>query len=86
MCKIYSVVVMLKLKTESKGVVMPGLLPLYRVLVVANVFAHTVPTFTIGLSFKVRVHQWLHSMVVQTVRFQKVDNVEPVSATSSGVL
>ena len=53
MCEEHRVTVMIELKAERKGEVVPCLFLLDRVLIVTNVFSDSLPAFTglLGLSF-----------------------------------
>ena len=85
MCKVYCVIVMLGLYAERQGVVMASSFALHRVLVVADVFSCTDPSFADCLRLNVTVHKWTHSMVVEGVWLKQVDDIESVCSTSSSV-
>ena len=70
MSEVYRIVVVLELKTEGKCVIVPRLLLLYRILIVTNVFANSLPAFSRPLCITIGVHQRLHSMIVQTIWLQ----------------
>jgi hypothetical protein len=69
-----------KLAAGSQSEVVALRLFLHTVLVVADVLANTDSLFAKFFSFNSAVHELPHAMVVQTVRLQKVDDIESVSA------
>ena len=62
------------------------LLLLDRILVVANVLADSLPASSGEHRFLVGVHQRLHTVVVQTIGLQEVDDVEPIGTASTRIL
>lgn len=56
MCEIYRIIIMVKLNTESKRVVMARCLFLYWVLVVTDILASSLPTFACSRRLFVRIH------------------------------
>ena len=79
-----SVKVVIELACPGQSIVSTGALLRDAVLVVADVAADPVPSLS-RLRIFARVHQRLHSMVVKTVRLEKVDNVEAVEAAGPRV-
>ncbi len=55
-------------------------------MIITNILAVSVPAFSKFLGLYFGIHKWLHSMVVETVRFKQVDNVEAVSTAWSCIL
>lgn len=85
MSEVDGVFVVLRLDAERQGVVPARGFAAQRVLVVAHVLADSLPTLTGVLGFFIRVHQRFHSVVVETIRFEQVDDVEFVSSTFHSV-
>lgn len=78
MGQVASVPFVLESHTERKCEVIPSVLPLHRVLVVADVSPRSHPPLSTPLRLSVRVQQRPHSMVVQRVWLHQVYYVEPV--------
>ena len=64
MSEIYSIILMLELDTKRKCVVVALSLSFHRVLIVAYIFAVSIPAFTKLFGFDFRIHQRLHAMIV----------------------
>jgi hypothetical protein len=79
----YSVVFVLEFYAESECVIVSLGFTLHRILVIANVLPVAVPTL---LGFDLRIHQRLHSMIVERIWFEQIDNVEPVKPSWTGIL
>ena len=77
MCKVNYVLLVLKSVRPRQSIIIACVLPLHGVLIVANVSASSLPAFSL-LCCSLRVDKWTHSMVVQTVRFHQVDDVETI--------
>ena len=87
MSKVNGVAIVFELHGPGESVVMPRRpLPRNLVLVVANVFARSLPSFACLLRGNLRVHQRLHAVIVQTVRLQEIDDVESVRPACLRVL
>ena len=87
MGEVDGVAVMVELDAEGERVVMAaGLLLLDGILVVAHVFSHSLPAPSREHGLFVRIHQRLHSVVVQAVRLQKIYNIKSIGPASSRVL
>jgi hypothetical protein len=85
MRQVNSIVIMGELNGESECVVVACILPLHRVLVVANVTTSSVPSLAIPLGFMLRVNHWTHPMVVERIRLHKVYDVEAIGFARSCV-
>ena len=77
MGKVNYVLLVLKSVRPRQSIIVTCVLPLHRVLIVANVSASSLPAFSL-LCCSLRVDKWTHSMIVQTVRFHQVDDVETI--------
>ena len=77
---------MLELHAECQGVIIALSFAFHRILVVAHIFPVAIPTFSELFGFYVRVHEWLHPVIVQTVRLKQVDDVESVEPARPSVL
>ena len=87
MRKVDGIAIMVKLDAEGQRVVVTAwLLLLDRILVVANVLADSLPASSGEHRFLVGVHQRLHTVVVQTIGLQEVDDVEPIGTASTRIL
>jgi len=64
---------------------MPCRLFLHRILVVADVHSRSNPSFAKLLGVDDRIHQRSHSMVIQRVRLEQVNNVESISTPSDRI-
>jgi len=69
---------MLKRTLPSQRIVVSCILSLHRVLVVTNVRACTNPSSTSFLGSRIWVHQRPHSMVIKRVRFDQINDIEPI--------
>lgn len=80
------VVVMLHASFKCKSVIKATSLSFHGVLVVADVFAVTVPanTSTLGRLF-VRVEQWFLPLIIRTVGFYQINDIEFVLYTFARV-
>ena len=78
MRNVHSVSIVIKLHTESQGIVVASILSLHRVLVVADICTTSLPALPASLGFSLRVDDWPHPLIVETVRFHEVDDVESV--------
>lgn len=88
MSHIHFVVIILELHLEGECIVKAPSFLLERILKVADVLPISVPpdtlaVITVGHLF--RVDQRLHTLVVRTLRFHKIDKVEFVSCEFFGV-
>ena len=79
------VTIMVELDAESQGVKMATWLFYNVVLVIADVLTNSVPALTAGHGVDVGVHERLHSVVVETVWLQQIDNVESVGSAFLGI-
>ena len=79
------IVVVVEGDGESQGEVVEGALALEAVGVVADVGALSRPALVVALSVDLRVAEWFHPVVVQTVRLQQVYDVESVRLARSGI-
>jgi hypothetical protein len=86
MSKVHCIFVIVKLTAESKCIVMTRLLLLNTILVVADVFPCTLPSLPRPLSLCVRIHKWLHAMIVKTVWLDEINDVEPVGSSHLRIL
>ena len=86
MCKIDCIILVLELHTESQRVIIALGLPLHGILVVAHILPVAVPPLTELFGFNLRIHQRLHAMIVETIRFQQIYDVEAVELVGSRVL
>jgi hypothetical protein len=74
------IVIVLKGHLEGKGVVIAPAFFLHRVLIVGDIFAITVPTYTPGaVSIFNRINKWLLALVIAAIRFYQIDYVEFVA-------
>lgn len=85
MSKENSIVVILKINTESQCVIMSCRSFFYRILIIANVFTCSLPSFPVCFCCFLWIHQRLHSVVVQAIRFQQIYYVEFVKSASLSV-
>ena len=86
MRKVDSVILILEFNAKSKCVIIALSFPLHRVLVVADIFAVPEPPLPKLLGLNFRVHKRLHTMIVETVRLQQINDVETVDAARSRIL
>lgn len=78
MSEVNGVIVIVKLDAKCQSVVPPRCLPTKGVLVVAHVLACPLPAFAWDLGLGIRVHKGTHSVVVETVGLQQINDVKPV--------
>mmetsp|Transcript_5913 Transcript_5913/g.5318 ORF Transcript_5913/g.5318 Transcript_5913/m.5318 type:complete len:436 (+) Transcript_5913:557-1864(+) len=83
--QVHHIIVMFKLNAEGEGVVVAGVLPFHRVLVVADVSARPVPPSPRLLGLMLRIRYRPHPMVVQGVRLHQVNDVEVVGLVGFSV-
>lgn len=86
MSKIHCVLFMLELTLPGKGVVVPLVLATHAVLVVADVVASADPASACFLCLCLGVDERPHAMIVERIRLNEVDDVEPVVLACFGVL
>ena len=85
MSEIHNIAVVLKCDGERQRVVVSGILSAHRVLVVANVTTCADPSLACALSLHLRVDQWSHTVIVQTVGLHQIDDVEPILLAGTSV-
>lgn len=85
MCEIDCIMIMLKLYAKGEGVVVSRILPLHRILIIANIRATSVPTSTASLGFSIGVCYWSHTVVIEGVWFHQIYNVETVGLSSASI-
>ena len=85
MSEVDGVIVMLERHCPSQSVEVEVTLTLYGVLVVAYLSTISNPTFFVSLCLDFRVHEWLHSVIVETIWFQQVDDVKLIRFPGSSV-
>lgn len=86
MSEVNCVILMLEDSAEGQGIEVASVLPLHRVLVIADVVAVPLPAFAVETGFDFRVHEGFHAVVVKGVRLEKIDDVEPIDFPSDDVL
>ena len=80
MSHVYCVFVVLHLQNEAESKeLLAGLRCFFLTLVVTNVVAASKPADLAAGGFTLRVNQWTHTVVVQTIRLVHVDYVEFIS-------
>lgn len=88
MSHINFIVIIQELNLECQSVIEATALLLQGVLEIAYVLSITIPTnplaITLLCSF-LRVEQWLHALVVGTLWFNQIDEIELVSCSSAGI-
>jgi hypothetical protein len=83
--KVNGVFVMLELALPGESVVISLVFPLHAVLIVTYVIACSNPASACLLSLRLGVHQGAHTVVVEGVWLDKVDDVEAVVLACLGV-
>jgi len=78
MSYVYSVITITEYESEGKCVVVPSLLFLYSVLIVTNVLPSSIPPLMRLFSLNLRIHQRLHSIIIQRVRLHHIDDIKPI--------
>lgn len=76
--QVNSVFIMFELALKSKSVVIPLILTVHAVLVITNVGASSDPTSACLFSLNIRIEQRPHSMIIQRVRLNQVNDVKPI--------
>lgn len=67
-CEVHGVTLVWELHRERQSVIVSLSLALHGILVVTNVAAGAVPSLTKFARLDLRIHQWLHPVVVQAIR------------------
>lgn len=78
---------MLKGHLECERIVEPTTLLFHAVLIIAYVLAISLPPKpTLIVRFYFRIYQWLHALIVATLWFDEVDDVELIGNVFASVL
>ena len=84
-CEVDNVRVILKCDGPGQRIVVPGILSSHRVLIVADVATTTNPALACAFGLSLRVDQWAHAMVVQTIWLHQIDDIEAVLLTGARI-
>jgi hypothetical protein len=76
---------MFELTLPSECIVVALVLSFHRVLIVANIVTTSDPASSCLLGLSIRIHERSHSMIVKRIRFNEINDIEPIVLTSFGI-
>lgn len=78
MCNIYTVIVVLKAKGKRKCAIIPSKLPFHIIGKIAYFSPLSHPSHALEQRSFLGVDQWLHTYIVEAIRFEQIDNVKSI--------
>jgi hypothetical protein len=74
-----------KFECEAKAAIISSKFSLHIISVVTDVSSFPNPSYSFIEGSPFRIDEWFHAYVIETVRFEEIDDVKPILNVFSGV-